>query len=75
MDPAPNDPRKPKPSNNYLKYSSLGLQLFGGIGFSAWAGYALDQHFKYSFPVFLLSFVLLTFAAMMVQVYRTMNKE
>ena len=75
MDPAPNDPTKPKPSNNYLKYSGLGLQLFGAIGFSAWAGHALDQHFKFSFPGFLLSFVLLTFTGMMVQIYRSMNKE
>ncbi len=75
MDPAYTDPKKPKPYNNYLKYSGLGLQLFGGIGLSAWAGYTLDQHLQLSFPVFLLSFVLLAFAGMMLQVYRSVNKD
>jgi hypothetical protein len=75
MDPARIDPKKQKPSNNYLKYSSLGLQLFGAIGLSAWAGHALDVHFQFTFPGFLISLVMITFAGMMVQVYRSMNKD
>ena len=75
MDPAHTDPKKPKPSNSYLKYSGLGLQLLGGLGLSGWAGHALDQYLQLSFPVFLLSFVLLAFGGMMLQVYRAMNKD
>lgn len=74
MDPG-TDPKKPRPYSNYLKYSGLGLQLFGAIGLSAWAGHALDQYLKFNFPGFLLSFVLISFAGMMVQVYRSLNKE
>ena len=75
MDPDHSDPKKPKPYNDYLKYSSLGLQLLAGIGISAWAGHFLDQYFLLAFPVFLLSFVLLAFGGMMFQVYRSMNKD
>ncbi len=75
MDPVRTDPKKPKRYNSYLRYSSLGLQLFGGIGLSGWAGHALDQYLHLPFPAFLLSFVLLVFAGMMFQVYRSLNKE
>jgi hypothetical protein len=75
MEPARTDPKKPKPSNTYLQYSSLGLQLFGAIGLSAWAGHKLDQNFAFQFPVFLLTFVLGTFAGMMVMVYKSINKH
>jgi hypothetical protein len=75
MESVPTDPKKPKPSNAYLKYSSLGLQLFGAIGLSAWAGYKLDQYLRFQFPVFLLTFVLGAFAGMMVMVYRSINND
>lgn len=75
MEPAPTDPKKPRPSNAYAKYSSLGLQLFGSIGLSAWAGHKLDHVFGFQFPVFLLSLVLGTFLGMMVMVYRFTNKD
>ena len=75
MDPVNTGPKKQKSYSNYLKYSGLGLQLFGGIGLSAWAGYALDQYLQLSFPAFLLSLVLLSFAGMMFQVYRSVNKD
>jgi len=49
--------------------------LFGAIGLSAWAGHKLDQNFAFQFPVFLLTFVLGTFAGMMVMVYKSINKH
>jgi Putative F0F1-ATPase subunit Ca2+/Mg2+ transporter len=49
--------------------------MVGIIGFSAWVGTKLDQYLKLSFPAFLLSFVFLAFAAVMVQLYRSVNKE
>ena len=76
MEPVSTDPKKPKPYNNhYLKYAGLGLQLFGVIGFSAWLGYQLDNYLKLTFPAFLISFVLLAFSGVMVQLYRSATKE
>ena len=74
MEPAP-DPKKSKPFSPYLKYSNLALQLFGVVGLSAWGGYKLDQYLGFTFPVFLLSLVLISFAGMMFMVYRSFNKE
>jgi F0F1-type ATP synthase assembly protein I len=75
MDPVRSDPKNSKPPSNYLKYGNLTLQLFGAIALAGWGGYKLDQYFGFSFPVFLLSFVLLTFGGMMFVVYRSINKE
>jgi F0F1-type ATP synthase assembly protein I len=69
------DPKKPKPSNAYLKYSSLGFQLLGSIGLCAWLGYRIDLYFHFSFPVFLLSLVMLAFVGNMVLLYRSVNKD
>lgn len=74
MEPVASDPKKRKPSNDFLKYSSLGIQLVAGIGLAGWLGYKLDEHLELKFPVFLLSFVLLTFCGMMYQLYRSINK-
>lgn len=67
--------RKGPPSNKYLKYSNFALQLLGAIGFSAWLGIKLDKYLELGFPVFLLSFVLLSFGGMMYQMVRNLNKE
>ncbi len=76
MEPASTDPKKQKLySPSYLKYAGLGLQMVGVIGFSAWLGNKLDQYLKLSFPTFLLTFVFLAFTGVMVQLYRSINKE
>lgn len=74
MEPEASGPKKPKPSNDFLKYSSLGLQLVAGIGLAAWLGYKLDQYLHLKFPAFLLGFVFITFGGMMYQLYRSINK-
>jgi len=74
MEQEASDPKKQKPSNDFLKYSGLGLQLLAGIGLAAWLGYKLDQYLQFKFPLFLLSFVLITFSGMMFQLYRSLNK-
>jgi hypothetical protein len=66
---------KPNPSNNYLKYSHLGLQLLLGMGLAGWLGYLLDNFLKLNFPAFMLTFGLLAFGGMMYQIYRTLNKD
>ena len=71
-DPSPS--QKPKPYNNYLKYSSLGIQLLGAIGFFGWLGYLLDQRLRIQFPAFMLTFGFLAFGGMMFQVYRSIKR-
>ncbi|MBI1768508.1 MAG: AtpZ/AtpI family protein [Bacteroidetes bacterium] len=63
-----------KTQNNFLKYSSLGLQLLFTIGLCAWIGLKIDQYFALKFPAFLLSFTLLSFAGMMYKLYRSLNE-
>lgn len=58
-----------------LKYSGLGIQLLTTIGAAAYIGLRLDRYLQLKFPVFLLSFVLLSFAGTMYQLYRTLNNE
>lgn len=72
-EPFPN--KKSKPYNNYLKYSSLGIQLLAAIGIFGWLGYRLDRFLEIKFPAFMLLFGLLAFIGMMVQVYRSVNRE
>jgi ATP synthase protein I len=62
------------PHNNFLKYSSLGLQLLLTIGLFAWLGLKLDQFLELKFPAFLLTFTLFSFAGMMYKLYRSLNE-
>lgn len=73
--PDPSPHRKSKPSNNYLRYTSLALQLFATIGIFGWLGYLLDGYLNLKFPAFMLLFGFLAFAGMMFQVYRAINRE
>ena len=73
--PGPSPKRKSKPSNSYLKYTSLGIQMAAAIGFSGWLGYALDQKIGLRFPAFMLLFGFLSLGGMMYQSYRSINKD
>lgn len=74
MDQGPSDPKKQqKPSNGYLKYSQLGIQLVLTIGLAAWGGYALDNKLGLKFPAFLLTFTMIGFAGSMYFLYRSLN--
>ncbi|MBA4145714.1 MAG: hypothetical protein C0523_08125 [Cytophaga sp.] len=66
--------KNPKPFNHFLRYSSLGLQLVVSIGAAGWLGHWLDGKMELRFPVFLLSFVFITFGVMLFQLYRSLNK-
>jgi len=57
-----------------LKYTSLGLQLLVTLGALGWVGYQIDRRLGLSFPVFLLSFLLLAFAGMLFKIYRSLNE-
>lgn len=60
--------------NSYLKYSGLAVQLLVVIGVFGWLGYKIDGWLNLRFPVFLLLMGLASFAAMMYQVYRSINR-
>ncbi len=68
-------PTGQKPTNSFLKYSNFALQLFGGMALAGWLGYKLDQRLGIKFPAFLLTFLLMVFAGMMYQIYKSSNKE
>ena len=70
----PNTSPKSRPSNAYLKYSGLALQLLAAIGFFGWLGYLLDQHFQFQFPLFMLLLGFGAFGGMMFQVYRAVKQ-
>jgi len=73
-DPSPN--KKSKQSNDYLKYSSLAIQLLAAMFLMGWLGHFLDKYFALKFPAFMLLFGFLAFAGMMYQVYRSItNRE
>ncbi|HTF19792.1 MAG TPA: AtpZ/AtpI family protein [Chryseolinea sp.] len=71
----PSRNQKLRPSNNYLKYSSLGLQLLAAIAFFGWLGYLLDRQLGIQFPAFMLTFGFAAFGGMMYQVYRSIKRD
>jgi Putative F0F1-ATPase subunit Ca2+/Mg2+ transporter len=64
-----------KPTNTFLKFSGLGLQMMVSIGIGAWLGMKLDQYLDLKFPIFLLTFVFMIFGGLMYQLYRSLNKD
>lgn len=76
MDQGHSDPKKQqKPSNGYLRYSQLGIQLLLTIGLAAWGGYALDKYLGLKFPVFLLTFIFVAFGGSIYFLNRALNKN
>jgi len=71
----PSSNPKLKPYNNYLKYSSLAIQLLAAMGIMGWLGYKLDEYLQLKFPAFMLLFGFLAFGGMMYQVYKSITKE
>ncbi len=72
---APTGPKEPKPSNQYIKYSGLGLQLLVTIGLCTWLGHWIDRQLELKFPIFLLVLTFLGLGGSMFQLYRTLTKE
>ena len=50
------------------------MQLLLVIGVSSWVGLKLDRYLGFTFPVFLLSFMLLSFTGMIYKLYRSLNE-
>lgn len=64
-----------KDTNNYLKYSGLGLQMLATMGVAGWLGYKVDQYFGLQFPAFMIGLGLIAFIGTMYQLYRSINKN
>jgi ATP synthase protein I len=70
----PTKPKESKPSNSFLKYSSLGLQLLATIAVSGFLGFWIDKKLDSKFPVFLLLFILVSFGGMIYKLYQDLEK-
>jgi hypothetical protein len=64
-----------KTDNSFLKYGGLGLQLLATIGIAGWIGHKLDGCLNFTFPAFMLTFILASFAGMMYRLYKSLNGE
>jgi len=71
----PSRPRKPSPSNNYLKYGGLAFQLLVVIGVFGLIGYKIDQWLGLRIPAFTLILAFAGFGGMMFQIYRSINRH
>jgi hypothetical protein len=67
--------KKQKQSNTYLKYSGLAIQLLAAIAIFGYLGHSVDQWLELKFPAFMLLLGFLAFGGMMVQLYRSINKD
>ena len=72
-DPTKNFPKKPL--NNYIRYSSMGLQMGLTIFFMAWAGVKLDQYLKLTFPIFTLVLTLASVAGVIYYFIKQVSKK
>ncbi len=68
------DHKESKPFNNFLKYSSLGLQLLFTIAIAGYIGYWIDQKLDLTFPFFLLILILVAFGGAMYKLYRDIQE-
>lgn len=73
-EPAPTEPDRPQPSDSWLKYSTLAIQLLATIALFGWLGFKLDRYLNFTFPLFMFLFGLLAFAGMVYQLYRSLNR-
>lgn len=67
--------KKPNGYNNYLKYSGLAVQFLAVIALCGWVGYKLDKLFDLRYPVLMIVLGFLGFGGMMVQLYRSINRQ
>lgn len=74
--PDPSQPnQKQSPSNNYLRYSGLAIQLLVSIAVCGWLGYKIDQWLHIKFPAFMMLLGLVGFGGSLYQVYKSINKN
>ncbi|OEK06864.1 AtpZ/AtpI family protein [Roseivirga misakiensis] len=64
-----------KNSNNYLKYSQLGIQLFLTIGICGWLGYKMDSWWNNGKPLFIILMILIGTTGAIYQLYKSLPKH
>ena len=69
------EPDKTPSPNRFLKYSGLGLQMLITLVVMAWIGLKLDDYLELRFPAFLLIFSFLGFGGLMIQLFKSINKD
>jgi ATP synthase protein I len=69
-----NSGKKNDQPNNYLKYSGIAFQMIATILLGAWAGIALDDHFKVESHMFTVVLMLVSVIASMYLVIRSLMK-
>ncbi len=58
-----NQPSDKKPVDNYIRFSTMGLQMGATIFLFTYAGIKLDEWLKLSFPAFTISLALFSVIA------------
>lgn len=68
-----------KGSNNYIKYSSIGMEMIGSVLLGGFGGNWLDKKFELGFPLFTIVLILLglgaTFTHLIMQLNADRKKE
>lgn len=72
-DTAKNSPKKPL--DNYIRYSSMGIQMGATIFLMTWAGVKLDAYLHLKFPAFTLLFALSSVAGVMYYFIKQITKK
>ncbi|MEO1054031.1 MAG: AtpZ/AtpI family protein [Bacteroidota bacterium] len=67
--------KEQRTSNQYLKYSNLAFQMLVTIGVAGWLGYELDQYLHLRIPAFMLLFVMLSLAGIIIKLIRSVNQD
>ncbi len=62
--------KKPKPLNNYVKFSGMAFQMGATIGLGAWGGTKLDEMFNPDSQIFTIVLSLLSIGIAMFMVIR-----
>lgn len=62
-------------ANQYLKYTSLGLQLVITLALAGVGGYFLDQWIGWIFPVFMLLFIMVALAGSIYLIIKGTSNE
>ena len=71
----PSKPRRKKPSESYLKYSSIAFQIIAFIVLALLIGWGADRLFKFTFLFKLIFGALGVIGAMYVTIKEVMNDE
>jgi F0F1-type ATP synthase assembly protein I len=66
---------KPSPSNAYLKYSGMAVQLFVLVAVAAWLGQKIDKALETSKPFFTIVLILLFTSGFFYKLIKDLNRK